>query len=141
MYSLVRKSEFCSFLFHFAPMRTSRGAFFLRMIRIIHIMPRNRQKIKQRKKRKAKRLPLLSLPAFPRRRRFLWGSFCFYSNDFTSVIGTAASASSMGQTGFAALRASYHTGDRKFPMGIASLVSSCLGYFSLRNSHRDTSLV
>ena len=64
------------------------------------------------------------------------------SDHFTAVVIAASLTSSVRQAGLAALRASDDTGDRQFPVGAASLISSCAGNFSLRYCHfRYTSLI
>ena len=55
--------------------------------------------------------------------------------DLTAVIGTALLAHSVRQAQSAALRASDDAGDRQLPVGTASLISSCAGYFSLGYCH------
>ena len=59
----------------------------------------------------------------------------FNRNDFTAIVVAASLAGSVRQAGLAALRASYDAGDRQFPVGAASLISSCTGYFSLGYCH------
>ena len=60
---------------------------------------------------------------------------CFNRNDFTTVVVAASLARSVRQAGLAALRASDDAGDRQFPVGAASLISSRAGYFSLGYCH------
>ena len=60
---------------------------------------------------------------------------CFNRNDFTTVVVAASLARSVRQAGLAALRASDDAGDRQLPVGTASLISSCAGYFSLGYCH------
>jgi hypothetical protein len=62
-------------------------------------------------------------------------------DDLTTVVVAASLAGSVGQTGLAAMGASDHAGNGQLPMGAASLVASCFGNLSLRNSHGDTSSV
>ena len=62
-------------------------------------------------------------------------SLSFNRNDFTAIVVAASLAGSVRQAGLAALRASYDAGDRQFPVGAASLISSCAGYFSLGYCH------
>jgi hypothetical protein len=62
-------------------------------------------------------------------------------DDLTTVVIAASLAGSVGQTGLAALGASDHAGNGQLPVGAASLVASCFGNLSLRNSHGDTSSV
>ena len=78
------------------------------------------------KKRKARRTFL----CFP-----LVGLLSLDSHDLTAIVGTASLAGSVRQAGLAALRASNDAGDRQLPMGTASLISSCAGYFSLGYCH------
>ena len=59
----------------------------------------------------------------------------FNRNDFTAIVVAASLAGSVRQAGLAALRASYDAGDRQFPVGAASLISSRAGYFSLGYCH------
>ena len=68
-------------------------------------------------------------------------SVFLYGNDLTAIVVAASLASSVGQTCLAAVGASDHTGNRKLPVGAASLIASCFGYFTLGNSHGDTSSV
>ena len=70
-------------------------------------------------------------------------SLCRLDSDhFTAVVIAASLTSSVRQAGLAALRASDDTGDRQFPVGAASFISSCAGNFSLRYCHfRYTSLI
>ena len=63
---------------------------------------------------------------------------CIDCDDFTAIIGAASLAGSVGQTGLTALGASDDTGDRQLPVGVASLVSSSLGNFSLGYCHFGT---
>ena len=60
---------------------------------------------------------------------------CIDCDDFTAIIGAASLAGSVGQTGLTALGASDDTGDRQLPVGVTSLISSCLGNFSLGYCH------
>jgi hypothetical protein len=62
-------------------------------------------------------------------------------DNLTTVVVAAGLAGSVGQTGLAAVGASDHAGNGQLPVGAASLVASCFGNFSLRNSHGDTSSV
>ena len=62
-------------------------------------------------------------------------SLCFNRNDFTAVVVAASLAGSVRQARLAALRASDDAGDRQFPVGAASLISSRTGYFSLGYCH------
>ena len=55
--------------------------------------------------------------------------------NLAAIVGTAVLAGSMGQTRFAALRASNDAGNGQLPVGAASLIPSCLGNFTLGNSH------
>ena len=59
----------------------------------------------------------------------------FNRNDFTAIVIAASLAGSVRQAGLAALRASYDAGDLQLPVGAASLISSCTGYFSLGYCH------
>ena len=63
------------------------------------------------------------------------------TQDLTAIVGTASLARSVGHDGFTALGAGDETGCANFPVGTTSLVASCLGNFTFRNSHDDTSLV
>ena len=63
---------------------------------------------------------------------------CFDCDDFTAIVGAASLAGSVGQAGLTALGASDHAGDRQLPVGVTSLISSCLGNFSLGNCHFGT---
>ena len=63
------------------------------------------------------------------------------SHDLTAIVGAASLAGSVGHNGFTALRAGDEAGRAHLPVGTTSLVASCLGYFTFRNSHDDTSLV
>ena len=66
-------------------------------------------------------------------------SLCRLDSDhFTAVVIAASLTSSVRQAGLAALRASNNTGDRQFPVGAASLVSSRAGNFSLGYCHLGT---
>ena len=60
------------------------------------------------------------------------------SQNLAAIVGTASLAGSVGQTRLAALGASNDAGDRQLPMGVASLVSSRLGYFTLGYCHLGT---
>ena len=60
---------------------------------------------------------------------------CFNRNDFATVVVAASLARSVRQARLAALRASDDAGDRQFPVGAASLISSRAGYFSLGYCH------
>ena len=62
-------------------------------------------------------------------------SLSFNRNDFTAIVVAASLAGSVRQAGLAALRASDDAGDRQLPVGTASLISSCAGYFSLGYCH------
>ena len=55
--------------------------------------------------------------------------------NLAAIVGTAVLASSVRQTSFTALRASDYAGDGELPVGAASLIPSCLGNLTLRNSH------
>ena len=57
------------------------------------------------------------------------------SKDFAAIIGTALLASSVGQARLTTLGASNNTGHGELPMRATSLIPSCLGNFTLRNSH------
>ena len=57
------------------------------------------------------------------------------SQNLASIVGTAVLAGSMGQTRLATLRASNHAGHGELPMRATSLIPSCLGNFTLRDSH------
>lgn len=65
----------------------------------------------------------------------------FSSENFAAVVGTASLACSVGHNGFTALWAGNEAGSAHLPVRATSLVTSCLGYFTFRNSHDDTSLV
>ena len=67
--------------------------------------------------------------------------FSLDSQDLTAIVGTASLASSVGHDGFAALGADAHAGSGQLPVGTTTLVATGLGYFTLRDSHGDTSLV
>ena len=62
-------------------------------------------------------------------------SLSFNRNDFTAIVVAASLTGSVRQAGLAALRASDDAGDRQFPVGAASLISSRAGYFSLGYCH------
>ena len=68
-------------------------------------------------------------------------SVLFHCQNFAAIVGTASLARSVGHDGFTALGAGDETGCANFPVGTTSLVASCLGNFTFRNSHDDTSLV
>jgi hypothetical protein len=61
----------------------------------------------------------------------------FLSNrkNLASIVGTALLASSMRQASLTALGACYDAGDGELPMRATSLIPSCLGNFTLGNSH------
>ena len=83
--------------------------------------------MRPKEKRRAQHPPLISYRANLLSR--------FHRDHFTTVVEAASLAGSVRQTGLTALRASDNAGDRQFPMGAASLISSRAGYFSLRNCH------
>ena len=87
------------------------------------------------KKRKAESLPLHS--AFLPELKLL----SLGSHDLTTIVVAASLASSVGHDGFAALGANAHAGSRQLPVGTTTLIAAGLGYFTLRDSHGDTSLV
>jgi hypothetical protein len=81
---------------------------------------------RKKQKRKAEILPLFSVMKL---------LFLGNSQNLTSVVGTAVLAGSMGQTCLATLGASNHAGHGELPMRATSLIPSCLGNFTLRDSH------
>jgi hypothetical protein len=84
------------------------------------------QKKSREKEKKRAHCPLLTL---------LCKLLCLDLDDFTAIVGAASLAGSVGQTGLTALGASDDTGDRQLPVGVTSLISSCLGNFSLGYCH------
>ena len=61
--------------------------------------------------------------------------------DLTAIVVTASLASSVGLNGFAALGTNGHAGSGQLPVTATALIATGLGYFTLRDSHGDTSLV
>ena len=61
--------------------------------------------------------------------------------DLAALVGTALGAHSVGQMQRTALGARNETRNCQLPGGATSLITSCLGYFSLRDCHVDTSLI
>ena len=72
--------------------------------------------------------------------RFFMLCFFFASNNELAIVVTAVTANAMRQIVFSAMRTLYHAGHFELPNVGTSLVSSCLGCFSLRYSHDYTSL-
>ena len=67
-------------------------------------------------------------------------AFLLNGDDLAAIVLTALLARTVGQMISSAL-ALDESGNLQLPMGAAALVASCLGYFTFRNSHGDTSLV
>ena len=61
--------------------------------------------------------------------------------DLAALVSTALGAHSVGQMQRTALGARNETRNCQLPGGATSLITSCLGYFSLRDCHVDTSLI
>ena len=55
--------------------------------------------------------------------------------DLTAIVVAASLASSVGHDGLTALGANSHAGSRQLPVGATTLVTTGLGYFTLRDSH------
>ena len=61
--------------------------------------------------------------------------------DYAAIVIAALRAHSVGQMLGTALSACNKTGSCQLPGGAPSFIASCLGYFSLRDCHGDTSLI
>ena len=55
--------------------------------------------------------------------------------DLTAIVRAASLASSMGHDGLTALGANGHAGSGQLPVGASTLITTGLGYFTLRDSH------
>ena len=55
--------------------------------------------------------------------------------DLTAIVRAASLASSVGHDGLTALGANGHAGSRQLPVGATTLITTGLGYFTLRDSH------
>jgi hypothetical protein len=64
----------------------------------------------------------------------------FFSNDLLAIVVTASAAYTVSQVVFTTVGTLYHARHIELPNVGTSLVSSSLGYFSLRYSHDYTSL-
>ena len=60
-------------------------------------------------------------------------------SDLTAVIGPTGLAGAVGQVVRATIGALYYAGSFELPDRGSSLITSCSGYFSLRDCHGDTS--
>ena len=80
----------------------------------------------KRKKRKTRK----PSSAFP-----LFVLLSLDSQNLTAIVGAASLASSVGHDGLTALGANGHAGSRQLPVGATTLITTGLGYFTLRDSH------